>query len=85
MSSLGASVAYLFEGHPLVLQHLVPSLLNLYTGVAVGWQLPTGMACPAVVVHEAACVGTHEPLVDQCSRVGLLSPLLLACCAQMLR
>lgn len=32
MSGLNASVSYLFEGHPLVLQHLVPALLNLYTG-----------------------------------------------------
>jgi len=33
MSDVAASVSYLFEGHPLVLQHLTPSLLNLYTGV----------------------------------------------------
>lgn len=32
MSDVAASVSYLFEGHPLVLQHLTPSLLNLYTG-----------------------------------------------------
>lgn len=31
---VGESVSYLFEGHPLVVQHLVPALLNLYTG---GW------------------------------------------------
>lgn len=35
MSDVAASVSYLFEGHPLVLQHLTPSLLNLYTDVEV--------------------------------------------------
>lgn len=35
VSNLSASVGYLFEGHPLVVQHLVPSLLNLYTGVSL--------------------------------------------------
>lgn len=31
--ALGNSLAYLFEGHPLVLEHLVPAMLQLYVDV----------------------------------------------------
>lgn len=48
MSNLSASVSYLFEAHPLVVQHLVPALLSLYSGTSAshasdGWhQWQTG-------------------------------------------
>jgi hypothetical protein len=45
MSGLNASVSYLFEGHPLVLQHLVPALLNLYTGMCVCVGVGVGALC----------------------------------------